>query len=232
MRYGCLLLILMLLACDDKPIGIDLGTDFFPLRTGRQWSYSIDKTTYSYLNNPAEQHYELNIKVADSLITDGSTTYSLIISTRNNNTEQWQVQESWSARIFGNQVIQNESNINLVKLIFPVGPTTSWDGNQYNNEPPFLENYQATPNQLLCRIENYNQPKELEGGLNFERTLTVVVSNLSDPIIGQDLQKETYARGVGLIQKEVSQVEFCNQGNCTGLRQGVRYIQTLTSYVP
>lgn len=232
MRYGYLLLMLALLACDDKPIVIDLGTDFFPLRTGREWSYTMDKTSYSFINEPFEEHYELNIKVTDSILANGVTTYLLVVYTRSNSTESWQVQETWSARITNNQVIQNEGNISRVKLIFPVGPTTSWNGNQYNNEPPFLENYGATPEQLLYRIENYNQQKEIGGGLNFDRTLVVVVSNLSDPIIGQDLQKETYARGVGLIQKEVTQLEFCNQGTCTGLRKGVRYTQTLTSYVP
>ena len=158
MRY-CWLIIVVLLACEDRPVKVDLGTDFFPLRTGQEWTYSINKTTYSYLNDPIEESFELNIVVTDSLNSNGITTYSILVSSRNNSTESWQVIASWSARISGNQALQNESNITRVKLTFPVGPATVWDGNLYNNEPPFLKDYGATPEQLLFRIENFNQPK-------------------------------------------------------------------------
>ncbi|MCW5910963.1 MAG: hypothetical protein KIT62_07810 [Cyclobacteriaceae bacterium] len=231
MRYGWIF-ILALLTCNDKPVTVDLGTDFFPLRTGREWTYSVSKTTYTYLSEPVTESYQLKIAIADSTLANGIASYFILISTRNTTGNPWQVVSSWSAHISGNQVIQNESNITRVKMIFPVGPATVWDGNQYNDEPPFLEDYVTTPGQRLFRIENYNQPKDLASGLNFESTLTVVISDLSDPIIGEDIQKEIYARNIGLVQKEVSQLVFCMQGSCTGLQQGTRYTQTLTSYVP
>jgi hypothetical protein len=232
MRFVSILLILVLLACNDKPVTVELGTDFFPLQTGREWTYTVNKTTYSYLNAPVEESFELNIAVTDSTLASGIVTYNLVISTRSSANEDWQTDQSWSARISGNEAIQNESNITRVKMIFPVGANTVWDGNQYNNEPPFLEDYVTTAEQRLFKIEKFNEAKELSSGLNFTGTLTVVVSNLFDPIIGQDVQKETYARNVGLIYKEVKQLEFCNQGSCTGLQQGVSYTQTLTNYVP
>lgn len=232
MRYGSIFLILVLLACEDKPVTVELGTDFFPLRTGREWTYSVNKTTYSYLSVPVEESYELKIAVTDSTLINGIVTYSLVVSTRSTSNNEWQTEQSWAARISGNQAIQNESNITRVKMIFPVGANTVWDGNQYNNEPPFLEDYVTTAEQRLFQVEDFNEAKELSSGLNFTGTLTVVISNLFDPIIGQDLQKETYARNVGLIYKEVTQLVFCNQGSCTGLQQGVSYTQTLTSYVP
>ncbi|MBX2893948.1 MAG: hypothetical protein KF763_00795 [Cyclobacteriaceae bacterium] len=231
MKYSLIVLMLALLACEDKPINMEWGTDFFPLRTGREWTYNISKTTYSYLGTPIEESYELNIAVTDSTIANGIVTYLLVASNRSANNE-WQPVQSWSVRISGNEVIQNESNIMRVKMIFPVGSSTKWDGNQYNNEPPFLKDYITTAEQRLFRIENFNQPKELSSGLNFASTVTVVISNLFDPIIGQDVQKETYARQVGLVFKEVTQLVFCNQGACAGQRQGVSYTQTLTSYVP
>ncbi len=231
MRYGWIFFV-VLLACEDKPVKVDLGTDFFPLRTGQEWTYAINKTTFSYVTNPVEESYQLHLAVTDSAISNGVTTYTILVSSRNSATENWQVNASWSARIMGNQAILNESNITRIKLAFPVGPATVWDGDAYNNEPPFLKDYGATADQLLFRIENFNQQKELSGGLNFESTLTVVIRNLFDPIIGQDLQKETYARGVGLVYKEVTQLVFCNQGSCTGKQQGVSYTQTITSYVP
>jgi hypothetical protein len=232
MRYGSIFLILVLLACEDKPVTVELGTDFFPLRMGREWTYSVNKTTYSYLSAPVEESYELKIAVTDSTLRNGIVTYSLVVSTRSTFNNEWQTEQSWTARISGNQAIQNESNITRVKMIFPVGANTVWDGNQYNNEPPFLEDYVTTAEQRLFKVEDFNEAKELSSGLNFTGTLTVVISNLFDPIIGQDLQKETYARNVGLIYKEVTQLVFCNQGSCTGLQQGVSYTQTLTSYVP
>lgn len=232
MRYGSIFLILVLLACEDKPVTVELGTDFFPLRTGREWTYSVNKIIYSYLSAPVEESYELKIAVTDSTLINGIVTYSLVVSTRSTSNNEWQTEQSWAARISGNQAIQNESNITRVKMIFPVGANTVWDGNQYNNEPPFLEDYVTTAEQRLFRVEGFNEAKELSSGLNFTGTLTVVISNLFDPIIGQDLQKETYARNVGLIYKEVTQLVFCNQGSCTGLQQGVSYTQTLTSYVP
>jgi len=232
MRYASLLLLLVVWACEDKPVTVDMGTDFFPLRTGREWTYSVNQTTYSYLNAPQEHEYELKITVTDSTITQGVVTYSLVLATRNSAEEDWEVNQSWSAQVRGHEAIQNESNVTRVKMVFPVGKTTVWNGNLYNDEPPFLEDYVTSADQQLCRIENFDESKELSSGLNFNSTLTVVISNLIDPIIGQDVQKEIYARHVGLIVKDVTQLVYCNQGSCSGLQQGIRYTQTLTSYVP
>ncbi|MBX2916713.1 MAG: hypothetical protein KF856_15695 [Cyclobacteriaceae bacterium] len=232
MRYSSIFLMLVLLACEDKPVVVDLGTDFFPLRTGREWTYTIRQTAFSYLADPVETSYQMRVAVTDSVLINTSTTYFMEVSTRSNPTEMWQPAATWSASLTGNQLIQNESNVTRVKMVFPIGPTTVWDSNTFNNEAPFLRDYVTTAQQRLSTIENFNQPRSLSTELNFEHTLTVVIRNLFDPIIGEDIQKETYARGTGLIAKEVSQAIFCTQGSCTGKKQGVSYTQTLISYVP
>ncbi|MBX2901696.1 MAG: hypothetical protein KF775_18750 [Cyclobacteriaceae bacterium] len=233
MKYTWLIWVGLLVACgDEKPVSIDWGLDYFPLRVGQEWTYAIHKTTYSYLNAPVESDYQQRISVIGSTTATTITTYTLQIETRTEAAGPWQIVETWTARVQGSQLIVNESNINRVKLVFPVGPATTWDGNQYNNEPPFLTGYVTTPQQRLYRIEDYRVPRQLQSGLNFDNTLTVVLSNLYDAIIGQDLQKEVYAHNVGLIFKEVLQLEFCTTGGCSGQQRGEAYTQTLIDYVP
>jgi len=227
------LLILILTACgSEDPISTEIGINYFPLRTGSQWIYQVEETV---INQSVEEKtiYELRITVVDSIKNDqGAYAYIFNRATRTAAESPWQSVGTWSAFVNKNQVIQNESNINFVKMIFPLFSGSRWDGNQYNNLPDNgnLFNGQGSETYALTELDD---PMILSTGLEFQQTSTIIQNNFLDPIVGTDQRQEVYARDVGLIFKEVIQLEYCSTPSCLGQQKvdkGVMYVQTLTSY--
>jgi hypothetical protein len=131
-----------------------------------------------------------------------------------------------------NQLIQNEGNELFVKLIFPVSNDLTWDGNQFNNLPNSGNLFNGNGSEVY-HVTEYDQSKTLTTDLEFDKTITIVQNGFDDPIVGKDIRNEVYARDVGLIYKEVTQLEYCSVGNCLGQQKvdkGVIMIQTLKSY--
>jgi hypothetical protein len=229
-----LLVLLILTACSSEdPINTDIGLDYFPLRTGSQWIYQIEETV---INQSVEEKsmYELRITLVDSIKSDlGVYSYIFNRATRTAEANPWQSIGTWSAQLSKNQLIQNESNINFVKMIFPLFSGSRWNGNQYNNlaDNGNLFNGQGSE---MYELTEFDKPMTLPTGLEFQQTSTIVQNNFVDPIVGTDQRKEVYARNVGLIFKEIIQLEYCTTPACLGQQKvdkGVIYVQTLTSYV-
>jgi len=228
-----LLLLSILVACSSEdPISTDIGLNYFPLRTGSEWIYQVEETI---INQAVEEKttYELRITLVDSIKNDNGTyAYIFNRATRTEDENPWQSISTWSASVNKNQLIQNESNIHFVKMIFPLFSGSRWNGNQYNNlaDNGNLFNGQGSE---LYELTEFDKPLLLSSGLEFQRTSTIVQNNFVDPIVGTDQRKEVYARDVGLIFKEIIQLEYCTTPACLGQQkvdQGVMYVQTLTSY--
>lgn len=226
-----LALLVVLVSCADDPDPVDWGYQYQPLGVGLQWTYEVTETM---INQQVEttRNYELKITITDSALTGENRYYVLSRETRLNETEEWQPLDTWSITVSTNQLIQNESNINFVKLRFPLGPAANWDGNQYNNLPDNGNLFNGTGSELY-RVTHFEKPLTLSTGLTLEKTITVVQNDFTDPIVGQDQRHEVYGADVGLVEKKISQLEYCTTPNCLGQQQvatGYVYSQTLKSY--
>ncbi len=225
-----LLILLILPACgSEDPINTDIGIDYFPLKTGSQWIYNVEETSIN-LSVETKVEYELRVTVVDSIKNDlGLYTYIFLRETRATEMDAWQSLNTWSTMFSNNQVIQNEANLNLVKLIVPLFEGSRWNGNQYNNLPDNGNLFNGQNSATYQAIE-FDKPVSLDTNLSFDKTTTVVQNDFTDPIVGTDQRKEVYARTVGLIYKEVIQLEYCTDDPCLGQQRvdkGVRYNQTL-----
>jgi len=228
-----LLLCLILTACSSEdPINTDIGLNYFPFRTVSQWFYQVEETT---INQSVEEKttYELRITVVDSVKNDlGVYSYIFNRATRATPANPWQSTGTWSAFVNKSQLIQNESNLNFVKMIFPLFSGSRWNGNEYNNLPENGNLFNGQGSEMY-ELTEFDKPMSLPTGLEFQLTSTIVQNDFVDPIVGTDQRKEVYARDVGLIFKEIIQLEYCSTPACLGQQKvdkGVIYVQTLISY--
>ena len=131
----------------------------------------------------------------------------------------------------GNKLIQNESNVLFVKLFFPLSRDLKWNGNEFNNLPN-SGNIFNDRNSELYSIGGIDLPTALPSGFETDHSLEVVHNNYEDPIIGSDQRKEIYAKGVGLIYKEITQLQYCT-ANCPApkrIDKGLIFVQTLKEH--
>lgn len=223
------LLMMLFLSCSDhEPVEPDLGTEYFPLQVGNYWIYEVEETTKLPSSAPTEVTYELRVTVTDSSVNErGEVSYILVREHRSNTTENWESVETWSATMINNKMIQNESNVPFVKLIFPPSLKLSWDGNQYNNLPfnGGIESFYDGTNTPYF-IAELDKPIALSTGFSAENTLTVIQNDYNDVITGIDERKEVYAKGVGLAYKEINQYIKCTGTICIGDRSFL-FIQRL-----
>jgi hypothetical protein len=232
-RYrGIILVIGVLLSCSSEdPVNPDFGLNFFPLQTGMSWIYQVDETTINQ-SQETKLTYELRVTITDSVRSlNNMDTFIFTWETRTSAASPWQTLDTWSARIENNQLIQSEGNTLFVKLIFPPSTALSWNGNQFNNLPNNGNLFNGSGSESY-RITSYDLPFEI-GSMMYPKTLIVVQNNFVDAIVGEDQRQEIYVRDIGLVYKEVIQLEYCSTPDCLGqqkIDKGVMYMQSLKEY--
>jgi hypothetical protein len=219
-RIFLFLLIITGCSSDDEPT-IDVGKSYVPLRVGNFQIYEIDQITYSPLEEPEELHYQLKTEVVDSFEHNaGGYGYVIRRSLRDSESDSWTYDESWSVRVNDLEAVVNESNTSFVKIAFPVVVGKRWNGNAYNSSD--ADEYELTI---------VNQPYEI-GDMQFENTIVVDQENRVD-LLFNDRRFEVYAKDIGLIYSEITDLEYCSEVDCFGqnkIEQGIVYKQTIIDH--
>lgn len=193
-------------ACDhDESYNRDSGAAYFPLETGLYQIFSVRELQYSGLPEPALSEYELMVEVVDSF-PSGAHEYTFVIhrSKRASASDAWRALDTWSVRKDERQVIVSEGNTPFVKMKFPVAGGTRWNGNTFNTLPD--DEYET---QVAGQITELN-------GMTFENTLIIEQEHNDDVIVFHDVRREIYARDVGLVYKEIIQLNYCTADHCLG----------------
>lgn len=226
----CLIVAGMISCGSDDPVRKDTGKSYFPLRKGWYQVYRVDEITYS-LGVPETLAYDLRVVVADSFMNaDGNYTYVLHRSKRSNAATAWQNVDTWSVRLDDQEAVVIKENIPYVMLRFPIMEGSTWDGNVYNNQ---INPNTNTPEDLYTLAyagKAYTTDDEA-----FDDCVTVILEDNQEFIVYFDKRMEVYAKHVGLVYAETTQLHYCtdtNQG-CIGqqiVESGVIYKQTIQDY--
>ncbi|NJM26269.1 MAG: hypothetical protein HC859_13025 [Bacteroidia bacterium] len=160
--------------------------------------------------------------MVDSIISANGVAYVMHQSTRPSSAADWMYADTWTVYKQYPRLIIKEGNTDFVKIAFPATTGRTWNGNEYNDMG--ADEYEVTSINAT-----YNA-----GDLNFPDALVVTQSNNEDYIVFLDQRTEVYAPGVGLIQKNTTQLRYCTiDPNCVGQQQvldGIVYSQTLKEY--
>jgi hypothetical protein len=242
MRIGVVVLVFAMTFCTSKEATpVHAVSDYFPLKVGLYYIYSVDSVITSQGSACCAQGiqtnyvYQLKIQVIDSFPnSEGGYSYVLQRSKRADSTSAWISMATWSARVNPSQAVVNEGNIPYIKVESPLVNGKAWDGNGLNNlggSDKCLDNSTSTCD--IYTLQNFEQPYTQQG-LYFKNSLTVMQSDNQDHIVYEDLRSEVYAEKVGLIYRTITQLHFCTSDTtCLGqmfVNQGIIYNQILLTY--
>lgn len=195
---------------------------YFPLEAGQYSIYNVQENVYPRRAASTQRNYQIKEVVGDPYINvTGQTAHRLIRYRRSIDSQPWQADSVWSARIVMNEAIRTENGQDFVSLLFPVRNGLSWNGNRYN-----------TGGQDEYELRNAGQPfRVLEK--SFDETVTVVAQDDST-LVSQEKRMAVYARQVGLIYKERTYYQFCtNSPGCIGKNQidyGIQQVYRIQTY--
>ncbi len=197
------------------------GYEYFPLEKGAFIVYDVTATQYAIAQDSAVSRYQIKEVVADSFpALDGQTAFRIERFRRNTEAQAWTMDSVWTARRTLDKAIRTENNIAYVKLAFPTYLDQRWNGNQLNGRD--AKEY---------RVAKINEALTV-GTNNFPETVTVLQESKSTEIDFLNRQ-ETYAKGIGLIRREQTELYYCQSANCFGQKKiefGTRFIQQISSY--
>lgn len=205
-------LTLLFTSCGDTVTPIS-SSDYFPLKVGTQWIYSIEESTIQRNlcadDGLINSSYELKVIITKSYVnTEGGISYLFERSKRTLSTEPWIPTGTWTAQLIGNKLIVNESNVLFVKLLFPVAEGVTWNGNEYNTQIQ-LNNLNVDSYEM----EAVNKPYSLSQLITYPKSVTVIQNNEENNILRKDVRKEVYALNVGLVYKESSILKYFSDAN-------------------
>ena len=208
---------MLMIACDpsvDPPVG-ETATDYLPLQKGKFHIYDVTEIKYE-LGVPETLAYELKTVVIDSFPNNtGGFTYVIHRSTRADSREAWTYLNTWSSYTGQTQAVTQEENTAYIKFKLPFTEGMSWNGHAYNNSGD--DTYDL---EQPHAVKVYN-------GISYQNCFTVNQNNNDDFVVFLDQRKEVYARNIGLIYKEITQLHYCTQTEQVPWKQEVEEIDII-----
>jgi hypothetical protein len=193
-----LLIMVAVYSCRKEEVDFapDRGENYYPYALGLWWEYDVDST---FFNDFSSDTIQVSYRIREEFVSEFSTeTGSPAI--RVEQYRKYQDQTNWvGPRVYWTYLTEEgavkvEENIPYVKINYPVKKNFNWNGNRYN----FLdaEEYTYTSVDLPYTINS----------LSFDSTAVVLQKSMQS-LLGKEFYQEKYARGVGLIEKEIVDIQ-------------------------
>jgi hypothetical protein len=228
---------LVLLSCEEPEQALveKMGANYLPLQVGSYAIYDVDSTSILF---QIETSYRFQIKhtVADSFLNaEGGYTYIVARHKRESETKPWVAAPTWHARVTGREGIIVEGNIPYVKMVFPISDGVTWNGNAQNS----LGGDESCGNVSFdCdtyRAEILREVYSLPSSLSFAEIVKVVEHDSPDLITVHDVRHSVYAKGVGLVERELTYLKYCSDEDlgCIGkklIEKGTRFKMSIKEY--
>lgn len=192
-------LILVGIGVGCKTNGIDSTPDdaaYFPLQTGDYWIYQVTQEKYAAANSINKSNYQLQHKITSSYLQNGQLFFLLEESVKRSEQAGWQLSNIRTVYKNLREVVSLERNVPVVKLVFPITATTSWNVNTYNANADTLLRYEDTGKEFALNK------------FNFDRTVSVLGANDST-LVNQERYRRVYAQNVGLVYSENVSLAYC-----------------------
>jgi hypothetical protein len=238
------------LACSKQTdtLNTEKVTDYYPLAPGKFAIYQLDSTVYVSFGQVREVRRHIIKDVVDSMITDnlGRPSYRIRRYFQSKtDVNKWEDRATYLVTPQPYSVEVIEDNLRFIKLQGPVTEFFSWNGNRYLPDEVYTQfGFNSTAHARLGSWEyNYteiNTPATINGktfdstlviGCSIEDTSNFPPRDPNGPAF-KTVWTEKYAKGVGLIYKEVSLEEFQPRSTTypSGYYSGFALKQSLLSH--
>ena len=179
----------------EDSIEIDLGYDYFPIEQGRFVSYDVDSMVFDLDVQLADTfHFQVREQIDSPFIdAEGRNAALLKRYYRDDEQDDWQLNDVWTVTRTESRAEKYEENVRFVRMAFGVNEQQSWDGNAFNTEDEWIHEYTDIGSSL-----------ELNG-LSYDNTVTVL-QHYDSNATQIESAREIYARGVGMIYKQLDTV--------------------------
>lgn len=194
-----------------------MGHQYYPIYAGHSIIYQVDSTVYDDFYDPVKvinYQYKLKTVIADSF-TDNTdkVVYRLLRYKKTTDSTDWIIKDVWQMSRTKLMALRTEENRKYIKMIFPIVPYKTWNGNAYNDrgkkEYQYLDFTDTTINNK-----------------NFNSTMTVEKTKKKN-LIEDHYAAETYAEGIGLISSNIRELRTGFDGK---IESGYTYKQVMLSY--
>ena len=220
------LLAVLLCSCQSKTViedfQIDQGFDYFPLEIGKYIEYEVDSILYDTTGTGVVTE-EIRKLVREEVVdtfrdNNDRLVYSVERWERNSEAESWAVKSVKSVIPTQDQLETIEDNLRFIKLVFPLKDGELWDGNQFIDPTTIVvikgESVEVFKSwsyevQSLGESETINDK-------TFDEVATITQAE-SENVIELRYSVEKYARGVGLVYKEMKILDTQCIVGCEGL---------------
>lgn len=182
----------------------DLGYDYAPIKIGKYVVYDVDSTVYDdFFGDTIITKYRIKEKFEENITdNEGRSAIRLVRyikmfdATKDYSNIPWVIKDVWNYTKTNTTLEVVEEDIRFTKLTFPVKEDATWNGNAFNTMGEWEYSY------------TYIDKRETLNGNVFENVLCV--KQKDDKLINyihRQYYIEKYAKGVGLIYKEIKDLE-------------------------
>ncbi|OAV45206.1 hypothetical protein [Lewinella sp. 4G2] len=210
MRFYISIFALCLLAsCNEEvadPVDLASDQDYFPVELNRPVIYAQDSIVLVGLSRGVRYdtaRSQVREQLVESFTTgDGQTVYRGERWQRTDGSAEWQFVQTYTLQKAETAAFRTEDNLTFTKLIFPITPNRSWDGNvafDVTQDIPvggeFLDvyngwNYRYAPTMLDTTLN----------GNALTETQLVIQAEVNNAIEYRQAF-ERYAPGIGLVER-------------------------------
>lgn len=209
-------------SCKDTPDDYQtvLGEEYFPLEVGKFVEYEMDSTIYDPNGDSTVSVSKtlLREEVVDTLLdNNGQLLYKVERYERASDTLPWVIKKVLSVSIQANQAIRSEDNLRFIKMTFPLKKGNSWDGNIHVQENMIV----TVAGEVMEMFKGWNykvtglgEPASV-GSFQFDETLQIQEAE-NENLIELRRSNAIYAKGIGLVYRELWILDTQCIDNCTG----------------
>jgi len=197
-------------ACKDSQTQLEIEPDisqsYYPLEIGKYLMYTVDSVFYKEDVLPDTVRIMAREEITDTLRdNEGELIYRVERFERANNNQPWEIRQVLAIKQTDTQAERIENNQRFISLTFPFRRNVTWDGIGFNSDSlqitvrgEVIEVYKDWESQY----DEIFVPQAVNTFL-FDSTVSVFHANSSN-FIEQRLNREVYAKGIGLVVKEMS----------------------------
>jgi len=204
------LILLLAMACKNSQTPLDIAPDesqeYFPLEIGKYMVYTVDSVFYREDLNTDTVRFLVREEITDTLRdNEGDLVYRIERSERPNPTEPWEISQILTMKRTATQAERVENNQRFINLTFPFRRNQTWDGIGFNSDS-LLVTVRGEVIEIYKDWESQFDEIFVPQSVNtfvFDSTVSVFHAN-STNFIERRFNKEIYAKGIGLVIKEMA----------------------------